>query len=200
MKKLLLSLLFMSFLFGETTMCFKENWTKVSQIEQVNLDGGKCNGQNSVSKMKENGWIVDDIKISSGKAGMNYMYIFKKGSTAFVGANANDVSEEILSRVEKRIEAKKSKQRAKKLALKQIKGKKIYNDHCAKCHGKSGEISAYNISRPLNTLTKEQFLVSLRDYGLGQKNNGMAILMTPYANKFLSEDFEQIFKYIQTLK
>ncbi len=208
MKKTLLSLAVVSLLSADSTMCFKENWTDMSKIETIALAGGKCENKYSVSDMKAQGWRVDDIKISSSKEGMNYMYVFSKGtannSNVFSGANADEISEEIYEKVEQRILAKQAKvekkRKAKVVAKAKAVGKNIYKTTCAKCHGQNGEVSAYNTSKPLNTLSVEDIEIAFRDYSLTAKDNGMAMIMMPYVDKYSSSQIKNIATYIQTLK
>lgn len=78
-----------SILSASTVMCFKKNHFDPSTIETISLDGGKCNGKLSVTDMKKDGYEVQDIKISSGDMGMNYIYIFNKGGQS----NSNIVTD-----------------------------------------------------------------------------------------------------------
>ncbi len=204
MKKALFSLAVASLLSADSTMCFKENWIKISQIETTSLDGGKCEGKYSVQQMKANGWRVDDIKISSGKSGMSYMYVFKKGAieNAPVASSLNE--DEIYERVERKILAKQEKivkeKKEKVIADRKANGKKQYIAKCQSCHGINAQKEAYGTSRPLNTLTQEQFDVSLRDYDSKDKTGGNSFVMYGVANSIIDEDANDIYSYIQTLK
>ena len=60
-------------------MCFKEGHSSMSTIENIALEGGACAGKYSIKDMKAKGWSVDDIKISQGSNGMNFIYILKDG-------------------------------------------------------------------------------------------------------------------------
>ena len=192
-KKSICILSMATILLGDTTMCFKKDWIDPSTIENVQLDGGKCMGEKTLSQMKKDGWVIDDIKMTSSKNGMNYMYVLKKGD--------NKVSDKNLK--EKLIILEKEK--AKKEELDKNKediaqGKKIYESTCIRCHGVKAEVKAYNTARALNTLTLQEIETSLWQYNFDEKDNGMAILMKPYADSLNSEMTEQVYKYIQTFK
>jgi len=101
LKKGLCVLSFATIMMADTTMCFKKDWVDPSTIESTALDGGKCMGNKSLQDMKANGWIVEDIKISSGNSGMNFMYVLKKGGMVAV------VSDQDLEERMAKIETKK---------------------------------------------------------------------------------------------
>ena len=200
-KKNLIMLSLSSLLLAESTMCFKKDITDPSIVETTPLDGGKCLGIKTLTQMKKDGWILDDMKISSSKEndGMNYIFILKKNSstiTPIVAINKNNLKASLLE-IEKE---KKAKQKANKLNKSLANGKKIYTSDCASCHGEKASKEAYNTSRALNTLSLEDMQVAIRDYTLNTKDNGMAIVMQPYANGLTTKDVEDIYKYIQTLK
>ena len=67
------------------------------------------------------------------------------------------------------------------------------------CHGKDANEEAYNTSRPLSNLTLDDMKVSIRAYGFDEKDNGMAMIMKPYADSLIFKDIENIYNYIQTL-
>lgn len=78
-NKLLLlcaSLLMVMNLHAKESVCFKKDWLSPGTIETVALDGGACNSELSVEQMKEQGWNIKDIKVSSSKNGLNYIYTF----------------------------------------------------------------------------------------------------------------------------
>ena len=201
LKKGLYTLCITSILSASSTMCFKKDHADLSTIETTALNGGKCNGKRSVVEMKKDGFIVDDIKITSSKNGFDYVYIFKKGVVSNQTLNTSNMTrsqmkaqlKEILNEdeVAKKVEETKI---AKKL------GKEVYTEVCVKCHGINGEISAYNVVRPLNILSVEDIKESFRDYGLEEKDNGYAILMKPYVDKYSADEVHSIATYIQTLK
>jgi len=196
-KKSLLLISVSSFLLAETTMCFKKNITDPSTVETVTLDGGKCSGDRTLTQMKKNGWIVDDMKITSKKNSdtMNYVFILKKGSS-ISSINKTDLKANIIA-IQKE---KKEKQKANKIKLSLANGKKLYTNDCAQCHGNDAKEEAYNTSKPLTTLSLIDMQVAIRDYTLNTKDNGMAIVMQPYATSLTSKDVEDIYKYIQTIK
>ena len=92
-------------------MCFfKEGHSSMRwQIENIALEGGACAGKYSMSKdMKTKGWSVDDIKISQGSNGMNFIYILKDGKTiqptfsSNLTENSADMETRILEKLEKK--------------------------------------------------------------------------------------------------
>lgn len=188
-----------SLLLAQTTMCFKENHKSMSTIESTKLDGGACAGTKSVQQMKKEGWEVDDIEISSNNTGKNYIYIFKKDVQTASYTNQEELTAIILAK----LDAKKvieEKERVEKIRLTNLAtGQRIYSKKCKNCHGATGEIEAYNTSRKLNTLTKKDMTISIRDINNGTQDNGMVLLMSPYAEGLSKSDVEGIYYYLQTL-
>ena len=184
---------------ADTTMCFKKNWLDPSTIETTTLDGGKCLGTKSLIQMKSEGWKVDDMKISTSKSddAMNYIYILKRNNnTPSTNVNMKNLKANLLLLEKEKLTKEKSNKNQEDLAH----GKKIYKTTCIKCHGAKADEEAYNSARALNTLTLEDLQVSIRGYTLDEKDNGMAILMKPYAESLSSTEQVQVYKYIQTLK
>ncbi len=207
MKKAILSsilLLSASSIFADTTMCFKENHQSMSTIETTPLDGGLCAGKNTITDMKAKGWNVDDIKISNTPNGMNFIYILKTpvsqavSSSNFSG-NQADMEARIMDKLEKKKEAEKKAIEVKAIQDAAINGEKTYVNKCQSCHGTNGEKNAYNTSRPLKDLSIEDMTVSIRDYKLGNKNSGNAVIMTPYANYVNENDIKGIYSYLQKI-
>ena len=207
MKKAILSsilLLIASSIFADTTMYFKENHQSMSTIETTPLDGGLCAGKNTITDMKAKGWNVDDIKISNTPNGMNFIYILKTpvsqavSSSNFSG-NQADMEARILEKLEKKKEAEKKAIEVKAIQDAAINGEKTYVNKCQSCHGTNGEKNAYNTSRPLKDLSIEDMTVSIRDYKLGNKNSGNAVIMTPYANYVNENDIKGIYSYLQKI-
>ena len=192
-KKGLYVLSIATMLSADTTMCFKKDWSDLGAIETTFLDGGKCAGAKSVVDMKEDGWIVDDIKISSAKNGMDFIYVLKKDSGVVLTNN------QLEDRLEKMQEKKIEEEKKENIQLAKENGKKIYTSKCISCHG-DGSIRAYNTARPLRDLSVDEIKTSIRAYTHDEKDNGMAILMKPYADLLGSTDVENVADYIQTLK
>ena len=207
MKKAILSsilLLSASSIFADTTMCFKENHQSMSTSETTPLDGGLCAGKNTIADMKAKGWNVDDIKISNTPNGMNFIYILKTPVTQAVSSsnfsgNQADMEARILEKLEKKKEAEKKAIEVKAIQDAAINGEKTYVNKCQSCHGTNGEKNAYNTSRPLKDLSIEDMSVAIRDYKLGNKTSGNAIIMTPYANYVNENDIKGIYSYLQKI-
>jgi len=81
-----------------------------------------------------------------------------------------------------------------------IDGEKLYKASCIKCHGATAQIEAFNTSRALNTMTKDEIEISIREYQDNEKDNGRAILMIPYATKLSSKELKAVISYIKTFK
>ena len=207
MKKAILSsilLLSASSIFADTTMCFKENHQSMSTIETTPLDGGLCAGKNTITDMKAKGWNVDDIKISNTPNGMNFIYILKTpvsqmATQSNFSGNQADMEARIMDKLEKKKEAEKKAIEVKAIQDAAINGEKTYVNKCQSCHGTNGEKNAYNTSRPLKDLSIEDMTVSIRDYKLGNKTSGNAIIMTPYANYVNENDIKGIYSYLQKI-
>ena len=207
MKKAILSsilLLSASSIFADTTMCFKENHQSMSTIETTPLDGGLCAGKNTITDMKAKGWNVDDIKISNTPNGMNFIYILKTpvsqmATQSNFSGNQADMEARIMDKLEKKKEAEKKAIEVKAIQDAAIAGENTYINKCQSCHGTNGEKNAYNTSRPLKDLSIEDMTVSIRDYKLGNKNSGNAVIMTPYANYVNENDIKGIYSYLQKI-
>ena len=76
-----------SLAFAQETICYKNDVEKPSLIENTPLDGDVCNGKLSFNQMKNNGWDVLDIKITSTQNKFNYSYYFIKNENANIKTN-----------------------------------------------------------------------------------------------------------------
>ncbi len=206
LKKSLLVVGTLALLNGSSTMCFKKNHQDPSTIETVALDGGKCAGIKNVSDMKKDGFVVEDIKIKIAADGLDYIYIFKTAqplsskNIETINNNEAMTKDQIKEYMQQLNVQNKEKSKKKKKQDSLKLGKTLYTSICYKCHGIKADISAYNTARPLNTLSIEQIQISFRDYANNDKDNGMAILMRPYASKLNANDILNVATYIQTLK
>ncbi len=84
------------------TMCFMEDWSSPSTIEQVKMNGGKCKGEKSIEDLKKEGWEIDDIITKETKKGVSYMYIMQKNV-------AESIVQRIISNPESLIQANKQR-------------------------------------------------------------------------------------------
>ncbi|MGB3752078.1 MAG: c-type cytochrome [Arcobacteraceae bacterium] len=189
-----------SLLAASTTMCYKKEHLDPSTIETIALDGGVCAGEKSVGDMKKNGYIIESLKLQNETSGMSYIYVFKKQNEIKKEVVTSGITDEQLTA---RLEAISKKKEIKKVEEETVSslenGENIYTSTCKSCHG-DGSIRAYSTARPLNDLSLEDMEISMRDYANGSKDNGMAILMTPYVNLVTNEDLKSIYTYLQTLK
>ncbi|XPV68149.1 MAG: c-type cytochrome [Halarcobacter sp.] len=199
MNKKLLIIIFSSLsLFAQTTMCYKENVTSMSGIDDIKLDGGDCQGDKSLNDMKELGWSVDDINITKANKGMNYIYILKN-ETQYSKNDIDKIEQKIVERLEKK-KVEDKKRRIKEIKIKMSReGKVKYVQKCQSCHGEKGEVE-YRTSRAINTLSLQEFITTIRDYDLRQYDRGQAIVMYPYANVLDSSAIKNVYLYLESLK
>lgn len=201
LKTLTISLLATSTIaLAQTTMCFKENHASMATIESTTLDGGLCSSSKSVNDMKKDGWIVDDIKITSTQNGNNYIYIFKKDLPTLSSLDEEKLEQRIMEKLEKRKKEEIEIKKKEALAAMSRSGKQLYIKQCQTCHGEKGEIRAHNTSRPLNTLSLDDMIISIRDYTLGEYDRGRAFIMNPYAQLISEKDVKNVYAYLKTLK
>ena len=203
-KKTLSLVSLAALLSASSTMCYKKNHFDPETIESIPLKGGECENKFSVKDMKSKGYIVKDIKISSGDSGFNYIYIFDKSSennTAQAKSSGGVylTKENLREHLKAYQEEEKAKKKEKQKVADIDAGKKIYESVCSTCHG-NGTIKAYNLARPLLDLSEKEIKTAFRDYGLGVKDNGMAILMKPYVSKYNYKDIHNISAYLESLK
>ena len=201
-KKSLYLICTASVLSASATMCYKKEHLDPSTIETIALSGGECKDKLSVNDMKKNGYQVDSMKIQEGKSGFNYIYVFQKETKNIqnVSLSSNTLTDEELTARLENIQKKKEARIEKEEMVASIdSAKNLYEDTCRRCHG-DGTISAYNLSRPLKDLSLEDMQIAVRDYSNGSKDNGMAILMQPYANTLTKKDVKAIYNYLKTIK
>ena len=204
---LTLGVLTTSSLFASTTMCFKENHSSMATIETTTLDGGLCSSSKSIKDMKNEGWNVDDIKITTTNDGKyNFIYILKKGdiNSKLTAVNSNLSQEElenkILKRLEKKQEEEKKEKEIEKILQSKIKGKEFYTNKCQSCHGEKGEKAAYNASRPLKDMSIDDMEYSINRYtNDSQYGNGYQTLMGPIAAGVKKDNIEKIYNYLKSI-
>lgn len=76
---------------AKNIVCFKNNTKELANIENIPFDGEGCNGEFSISDMKQKGWKILDIKISPKGETFDYKYLLsdmksqtkKSSKTAF---------------------------------------------------------------------------------------------------------------------
>jgi cytochrome c553 len=200
LKNTLILLSTCTILFGQSTMCYKENHTSPSTIETIKLDGGECKSEKSVTDMKKDGWTISNISMNAGNSGMNYMYVFSKGKAKASMMMGSFSKEEL--RAEMRALAKEEQVAIEKARVEEEakKGESIYKNACTKCHGQNAELKAYGKGVALNTMSAKDIQRSLEDYALGEQKYGLGIIMAPYANALQHDEAKVVAEYIQTLK
>jgi len=194
---ILFNILAFTILNAQTTMCFKENHKSMSTIETVKLDGGLCQGQNSVQDMHKNGWTTDDIKINNS----NYIYIFKKSTALVSDIDMDALEQKVVEKLQKAEEEKKKVSKEKLKIGKLTAGKKTYINKCQLCHGPKGMKRAENTSRPIGSFSLDQFIVTMRGYKNGDKDfyRGRAMMMKPYADTTDSNEIKNIYVYLKNI-
>ncbi len=200
LSSITLTILVSTISYAQTTMCFKENHNSMATIESTVLNGGECKSTHTINDMKEKGWNVDDIKISTTNQGKyNFIYILKKGSINST-LSESDLEARILARLEqKKIQEIKEKEIQTKLQNK-IMGKKIYTNKCQSCHGAKGEISAYNVAIPLKDMTIEDIKFAISRYSNDHDfGKGYNIIMRPIAANITSNKLTKIKDYLDSI-
>ncbi|MGM0519290.1 MAG: c-type cytochrome [Campylobacterota bacterium] len=209
LKPLTITLFTATTLMANTTMCFKENHPSMGTIEKTKLNGGACKGQYSLKQMKEKGYSVDDIKVTTNKSGnYNFVYILKdkssNQSSNFAMTNSNLSEKQLEQRILKRLETKKSQEKkAKQIEQNlqaQIEGKKIYTNKCQNCHGEKGETRAYNASKPLQNLSLDDMQFAINRYTTDDDyGNGYQMLMKPIASGMTNNKIAKIHQYLKSI-
>ncbi len=91
MKSILLTILFFSSLFSETTLCYKNN-TQVKHLDNTMLlDGVNCKNKLTAKDMISKGWKVTDSNILKSANGYNHVYVFTKDDTKIQEINLDSV-------------------------------------------------------------------------------------------------------------
>ena len=192
---------------ASVTMCYKENITSPSKAEKAKLDGGKCAGTYSAQEMKANGWKIKDVVFSKGESGLNYTYLFEKTSiqtvnvdneiNAAIAPTQNITNEELKAKIRAaQAEVKKEDEAKARADVIEI-GKNIYISKCQSCHGNNGEKEP-STSTKLLGMDSGTFEASMRDYALGEKDKGAALLMKPYL--LLEDEYLAVSAYLQQIK
>lgn len=192
---------------ASTTMCFKKDHMDPSNIESIPLEGGECQGMFSVADMKKQGYNVDDIKITVGEGGMNYMYVFSKQKVIIGNAKTKApegtqvlTKEQLRSYLTELKEEEKFEKEKKRIMGDISLGKEVYHAQCASCHGEKGELKAYNVARALNTLSYDDMEDAIEDYDLDRREGNYTYIMKPYASGLTDAKLKGVAAYLQTLK
>jgi cytochrome c553 len=191
MKKILILFVISVSLYGTSTLCYKKNYSDVTNIEKQIFDGGKCLGKYSIKDMQMAGWNIEDISVKDLDNG-NYDFVY------------------VLKQINNQLEEKNIDYKQLALKTEAVKKEKKANDdyneairkyklHCVSCHGKKGEIESYGTSRKLTALTKEEFVELMYEYRIGEVDRGNAIMMRPSA-PFTDENLDgYIYEYLQNI-
>ena len=78
-------------------------------------------------------------------------------------------------------------------------GKIYYKKNCEYCHGAKGEILSSGTSRALSKMSFEEMQDAMSGYINDEYDNGMAILMKPYADLVVKNDLEKISVYLESI-
>lgn len=191
---------------AQITMCFKQNYNNLESIMDTRLDGGECKGLYSINEMKNNNWNVNDIKITPSKNNtFNFIYILKKDDNPSSINNYNSkfdqdvIEERIINKLDKK--RKQEKEFNKKTIIKKsIASGKILYSSCSSCHGKKGEISIYNLTKPLKDLSIENMDMSITKYMNDESYGyGYQIIMRQYAYSLTEKKLTNIKNYLDSL-
>ena len=191
MKYILILVIFITTLTAKTTMCYKNGWDDPSNIEQQIFKGGECKGSHSIDDMKNLGWKVEDIKLSTKNDNMNYIYIMKQTSSTMPLAVKKVDYKQVIA-------ITKEEKEKKRLAEQLIHGKKFYINKCESCHGKKGEDDSTS-SRALNNLSLDELQRTIRGYQDGDYDRGTAIIMNIYASFSMKSDIEAVYIYLKNI-
>ena len=123
---------------------------------------------------------------TKGENGLNYTYAFEKDTKKTITTNLKSEIKQA------QMEIKKEKEDKKQIAALK-NGKKIYDNKCAECHGFKGEEEP-NTSEKLVGMDSDTFESSMRDYVLGEKDNGMGFIMKPYT--LMSQEMKDVIAYL----
>lgn len=192
MKNLIILFVISVSLYASSTLCYKKNYSDVTNIESQIFDGGKCLGKFSIDTMKQSGWAIDQISIKNLDNGnYDFVYILKSSSVKQV--------------VQENLDYEKLAQKTQEVKEK-TEAKNDYNEavrryklHCMSCHGEKGEIESYGTSRKLTVFSKKEFVELMYEYRHGDIDNGNALFMRPSAT-FTNENIDgYIFDYLQNI-
>ena len=180
--------------FSDVTVCFKKNLQDMTKIEETKLNGGLCKGERSQNEMINNGWKLNNLKITNN----DYLFVFKKDELPIKEETKSSLKKEII------VELENKKKKEKEITKKEIKDKKykkgesIYTNKCSSCHGIKGETKILNTTS-LNLIELERFKTAIKAYKIGSYNLGNASEMKPYSIGYTSSDVEAIYEYINRI-
>jgi len=194
---IILSLMFTTVLYSETTMCFKENHKSMTTIEKTKLDGGICQGQKSVTDMHKDGWVTSDIKINNS----TYIYVFKKNTTSASDIDMDALEAKVVKRLHDAATEKKKVQKEQMRLGKLKAGKRLYTNVCQDCHGPKGFKNASNTSRAIANFNLKELKLLMNGYINDDKdvNRGRALIMRPYATNTDSKQLINIYVYLKNI-
>ena len=200
LKFLLLSLLSTNILYAQQTLCYKENLSSISEIEYVNLDGGICKGEKNLQDMKNESWIIDDVKINPINGKYSFTYVFKKYNQQNV---SSDNIDEKINKILAQRKVKAKQERKEKIRLAKLQritdGKTLYENKCSSCHGIKAERRP-RFSRKLSTLHEFSYFQKMKEYSVGSVESPIAYQMEPIAQFLKDKELTNIYLYLRTLK
>lgn len=71
---------------------------------------------------------------------------------------------------------------------------------CVACHGINADKSALNVSKIINTMSKDEIISALNGYKNGTYGGNMKGIMIGQVKNFSNDDIEKIAEYIKTKK
>ncbi|OCL83035.1 c-type cytochrome [Arcobacter porcinus] len=82
---------------------------------------------------------------------------------------------------------------------KEIDAKNLYKA-CSSCHGEKGEFAALGVSKPINSFSKEELLISFYGYIDGTYGGSFKNIMKPHLETKSKEELELLAEYIVDLQ
>lgn len=189
LKLISLLFLFVYQLNANTTICYKKNQSDIENIEKVIFNGGECAGKYSILDMKNNNWLVDDIKIITKNGKFDFVYILKTKEIKY-------------SNIDYKLLASNIKEK-KDLDIKNenlINGEKLYNKVCKSCHGIDATKSLNNKSRNLSKMSEDEFKEAILNYQYGDYTSGSFFIMKQYADTLTKNDINNLHLYLKNIK
>lgn len=196
-SKLLLASLISTFSYSQTIMCFIENHKDLTTLETTSLTGSSCENK-SLTELKKDGWLVDDIKINNNN---NYIYILKKGSIQSEfssNINQEELEKKVLAKLERKQKEEKLEKELKAKIKAATEGKNLYVNKCQSCHGEKG-MQEPSFSRKIATLSEEELKDTLQGYKNSTYDRGSAFEMKPYSFAISSSEIPNVYQYLQSI-
>ena len=150
--------------------------------------------------MKNDSWIIDDVKINPNNGTYSFTYIFKKYNQQNVSSDNIDAKiNKILA--QRKVKAKKERKAKILLAKKQrvIDGKTLYESKCSTCHGIDGNKRSRFYDK-LSEIHEFTYFQQMKAYSVGAVKSPLAYQMNSAAQFLSDKEITNIYLYLRTLK